>query len=344
MAPILKTAGRLAWSSKRQTAFGTPLAGSWLDRFILLREPLVLKESLEHWSDRGMIGSGHDWETSRGLLQRHVEFELPEQPLPVDFAALLIALFFCGESSVQKASGAYEHAASFPDLQSVPESPVTTFAVREDGQDWFVQDIACTRLTLSGEGPERMKVGAAFVGTRTGALVDFTWPETTAQRYLYNYAGAFSLGGQDRRPQLRSFKLALESGLNLELAWHKAASELDRIYPAAWPLTPERKMDLALSLVAEPGDLSLFRTARADGSWSGIVLSVLGETIPGTSPADSDSLVLEVPRGTFTALEYEYGKGLLGIDLSVEGRYESTLGGPLRITTTEGSTSAFMIE
>lgn len=344
MTPVLKTASRVAWSAGRQTAFGTALAGSRLDRFILLREPLVLSDRLDHWSDRGMIGSGHDWESARGLLRRHVEFELPEQPLPVDFAAFLAALFFCGESSVQKESGAYLHSSGFPNLQETPGAPVTTIAVREDGQDWYVRDVACTRLTMSGEGGERLKVGGAFVGTRVESLESFSWPEPSAQRYLYNYAGAFNLGGVDRRPQLRSFRLSLESGIDLEIAWRKAASETDRLYPAAWPIGPNRGMELALSLIAEPGDLTALRVSWVAGSPVGTTLSVLGETIPGTDPPEPDSLMLDVPRGTLTGLEYEYGKGVLGLDLTVEGRYDSTLGGPLGVSFTEGTTAAFMAE
>ncbi|MCE5272034.1 hypothetical protein LLH00_12230 [bacterium] len=343
MVKVSRTASRVAWSASRQSAFGAPLSVGRLDRFLRLKDPLILKPSLEHWSDRGNVGAGHDWETQRGLLRQHVEFELPEQPLPVGFVAFLLALFFSGESATTNASGVYEHVSAFPSLQSVSEAAVTSLALHEDGQDWLLQDVACVKLSLKGEGSERLSAGGSFVASRlVGPLGGFTWPATAAQRYLYNYAGAFSLAGADRHPQLRSFSLSLENGLKTDQAWRGVASEADRIYPSLWPLTAERKMGLSLSLSAEAGDLIAFRSAYQNGSASAINLSVLGETISGSNPVDSDELALSVPHAVFTGLEYNYGDGVMGLELSVEGAYDNSCGGPLRVTVTEGSTARFM--
>lgn len=343
MTTISRTASRLAWSASRQSGFGVPLSAGRIDRFLRLKDPLILKPEIEHWNDRGMTGNGHDWETQRGLLRQHVQFEIPEQPLPVGFIAFLLALFFSGESATQNSSGVYEHVSSFPDLQTVSEAAVTSLALHEDGQDWLLQDVACVSLKISGEGAERLNAGGNFVASRLiGPLTGFTWPATAAQRYLYNYAGTFNLGGVDRRPQLRSFSLGLESGLKIEQAWRKAASEPERIYPGFWPLTPERRMSLSLSLVAESGDLAAFRTAHREGTPHGLTLSVLGETISGSSPADSDELALSVPRAVFSGLEYSYGDGVMGLELNVEGVYDNAAGGPCRVMVTEGSTPRFM--
>jgi hypothetical protein len=344
MAPVLRTASRIAWPVKRQTAFGTPLAGTDLNCFLRLRDPLVINENAEHWTDRGMIGNGHDWESCRGRLKQSVQFEIPAQPLPVDFAGWLLALFFSGETASAAPGGAHEHRAGFPALSARPESYVTTLALREDNVDWQLQDVACRGLTLKGDSTNRLEIGGSLVASRVGGpLAGYTWPTPADSRFVYNYAGSFTLGGTDRRRQLAGFSLSLDSGINLDLAWRKAATEQERIYPALWPYGSERKMELGLSLVAESGDLAAFRAAQQGGATSALVLSCLGEAIPGTVPADHDGIEISVPRAMFTGLDYNYDKGLLHLDLKIEGRYDSATGGPLTVKTTEGSVTEYMI-
>jgi len=342
MSPVQRTASKIAWSSKKQVSFGTPLDKADLTRFLKLADPVIINENAEHWSDRGMIGTGHHWETQRGRLRQYVRFEIPVQPLPVEFLGYLLALFFSSESALTNASGAYEHSAGFQSLETRPEAYLSTFAVLEDGSDYYLQDVACTSLRLRGEGSNRLEAGGSFLASRIGGtLSGYSWPPAGALRYLYNYAGTFTIDAQDKRSQLRNFELTLESGVNTELAWRKQASETSRIYPSAWPYTPERSLELTLSLLAESGDLAGFRAAQQAGTESSIVISCLGEEIPGTNPADEDEVEIRIPKAVFTSVDYNYADGLLNLDLTVEGRYDSTTGGPVSVKTTEGNIPEF---
>ena len=94
MAPVQRTASKIAWSVQKQDSFGSPLSNANLTRFLKLQDPIVIDESAEHWTDRGMVGTGHDWETQRSRIRQSVRFEIPVQPLPVDFVGYLLALFF----------------------------------------------------------------------------------------------------------------------------------------------------------------------------------------------------------------------------------------------------------
>jgi hypothetical protein len=342
MATVQRSATRVAWSVKKQSAFGTALDKTDLTRFLRLADPVIINESAEHWTDRGMIGTGHDWETQRGRIRQYVRFEIPVQPLPVDFIGYLLALFFSQESASTAPSGAYQHAAKYLDLSARPEAYVTTLAVHEDSSDYYLRDVACQSLTLRGERTDRLEAGGSFVASRIGGtLSSYTWPASIAQRYLYNYAGAFTIDAADKRTRLSRFELSLEAGINMDLAWRKAAAEADRIYPDQWPYSPERKMTLSLGLLAQSGDLATFRAAQQAGSEDAIVISCLGEAISGTSSTDYDEIEIAIPKAVYTELDYNYEHGLLNIALTVEGRYDTQTGGPVSVKTTEGQVAEY---
>ena len=343
MAPVLRTASKLAWPVKKQASFGSPLDKTDLTGFIKLNEPLIIDESAEHWTDRGMAGMGHDWVTQRGRLRQYVRFEIPVQPLPVGFVGYLLALLFSADSSQQLSGGAYEHTSRFQPLSGRPEAYCTTLAVHEDNGDYYIQDVACASLPLRGSGTDRLEAGGSFLASKIGGtLQSYSWPSAVPLRYLYNYAGSFSIGGDSgKRSQLRSFELSLEAGINLELAWRKSATEEARIYPAAWPCGPERKAALKLTLLGESGDLASFRAAQQNGAPAGFVLSCLGEKISGTSPEESDEVELTIPQAFYTGLDYGYENGLLQLELSLEGGYDQATGGPVSVRTVEGDISSY---
>ncbi len=343
MAPVQRTASKIAWSVKKQDSFGSPLGNASLTRFLKLQNPIVIDESAEHWTDRGMIGAGHDWETQRGRIRQYVRFEIPVQPLPVSFVGYLLALLFSYNSSQQLGSGAYEHTSKFQSLDTRPEAYVSTFAVHEDGNDYYLQDVACASLTLRGEGSNRCEAGGSFLASKIGGtLTGYSWPAASTLRYLYNYAGIFSIGGDpSKRAQLRSFELTLESGINTDLAWRKAAAEADRVYPCVWPYTPERNLALGLTMLAESEDLADFRTAQQEGTASEMIISCLGEKISGTSPDDFDEIEITVPQAVYTGLDYDYDDGLLHLDLDVEGAWHEATGGPVSVKTVEGTVSEY---
>ncbi len=57
MATVQRSATRVAWSVKKQSAFGTALDKTDLTRFLRLADPIIINEAAEHWTDRGMIGT-----------------------------------------------------------------------------------------------------------------------------------------------------------------------------------------------------------------------------------------------------------------------------------------------
>jgi hypothetical protein len=343
ITPVLASAARIAWSSKRQSAFGSPLSEVEFDRFIRLKEPLIVDESAEHWNDRGSVGSGHDWTENRGVERQSVAFEIPFQPLPVDFIGYLLGLLFSSETAQATPSGANQHSCAFQSLKDRPSAWTTSIAVGEDDQNYVIQDAAVKDLALSGGDNGRLTASAGFVASRIGdGLSGNSWPDSVPLRYLYNYAGSFSLGGDSSRTsQLKSFSLRLNSGINTDQAWLKNASETERIFPSWWPYSPARSMALTISLLGSSGDLEIFRNAQQQTTPAEVVISCLGETINGTSPPETDLVELTIPQAVFTRMNYHYDGGMLVIDLTAEGNYHAATGGPVSVRTVEGSVAEY---
>ena len=330
MTKVQRTASKVAWSVKKQSAFGTALVKTDLTRFLRLAEPLIIKQDTELWTDRGMIGGGHDWETQSGKLRQYVQFDLPSQAMPIDFAGYLLALFFDSETPENK-TGYYEHTMKFPALAGTPAAVVTTLAMLEEGNDYYLQDIAPQSLTLRGDGSNKMEMGGSFLASKIGGtLSSYTWPNAADLRYVWNYAGVFAFA-TDKKSQVRSFELTLNKGINLDLAFQKVALEANRIYPQAWIYTPERNVSLKISLLAESGDLATWQAAQKIATEINLVFSCVGAAIDETG---FDGVQITIPKSVIKTVDYSYPNGLLQIDLTIEGHYDSTTGGPCSILVT----------
>jgi len=334
MAKVQGVSSKIAWSIKTQSAFGTPLAKTDLTKFLKLADPVIIDDNAEHWSDRGMISLGHDWETQRGVLRYLVKLEIPVQPMPVDFAAFLIALFFSKTTAVNNA-GSYTHTSIYDALATIPTALVTSLAICEDGNDQCVQDLCCTNLTIRGEGSNRMELGATLIGSKLAPALDtYTWPTAATAYYAYANAGVYTRATVDKKSELRSFELALANGVSLDLSYQGVATEALRPYPQVWRYTPERSVSLKTSLLSESGDLAIFRAAQKAGTEVATVLSCVGEQVG--SSGEYYTVSINLPKAVYTGLEYSFPNGLLQCDLTLDAHYDASPGiaSPIAIACT----------
>lgn len=334
MQTIHRSSSKFAWTNRCQQSFGTNAAlVALIDRHLSLTEPVILKENVEQWNDRGMVGSGHDWATKRGKTKQHVEFELTDQPASVDFLGYLLALFFSTEA--EPTAGKYTYV--WKSINSQPEAMVTSFGLHESGTDSTVSDVACTKLKVSGQGEERLQVGGSFVGSKISPWSE-SWGTPLPNRYLYNYSGDFSFDGDStKRANLKGFDLTLESGIKVDSAWRKASTYEDRIYPSVWPYTTERNFALNLSLIADSALISTFEsnyTASAQ-SYLNLAVSCLG--------TGTDEFVLTVPKAVVTGLEESYDEEVLTLSVDIEGHYDESALSPLKIELTNSSSDTYML-
>ncbi len=346
MADAHRYLSKVAWSVKTQSAFGTPLAKTDLTKLMLLTDPMIIKRNVEHWTDRGMVGTGTDFESQRGVLKRWISMELPVQPVPVDFAAMLVALFFSAEAYTSPGTNTYQHVAKFLPFATLAEAKVTSLAIHEDGDDQCVQDVCVSALTIRGQADGRLEMGASLLGSKLATpLAAYTWPSVVTPRWLYNFAGVYTRATTDKKSELRSFELSLDAGINMDIAWRKVAAEADRSYPSVWPHSPERRMSLKTTHVCAATDLSTFIAAHDAGTEVATVISCLGGAISGSDPADSDEMTINVPKGVYTDMDYGFQNGRLQVDLTIDGHYDTSgsLNSPISITTVEGSAGELLV-
>ena len=335
--PILRSTGKFAWSTNCQIKFGDYTNfDSTISKHLSLAEPVILKENIEQWNNRGSVGSGHDWATERGIVKKHVEFELTDQPAPVDFLGYLLAMFFRNENAGFPSGGTYDYYwETLDNLNDPANELVTSFGLCESGEDKLVRDVACTTLKISGDGQDRLQVGGSFVGSKIETPFTHTWSSPTANSYLYNYSGTFKIGTDTRTTQLKGFDLSLESGIKVDSAWQKQADPDDRLYPSVWIYTAERDFSLSLTLIADENVIQSFEDNYA-GTTQNLDLEIncLG--------ANSDSFKLVVPKAVVTSLEETYEEDILTLNIEVEGHCGISDTSPLSIQLVNGSSDIYM--
>lgn len=343
MATVPRYMSKIAWSVKKQSAIGTPLIATDLTRYLSLADPIILNERAEHWTNRGMTSLDHEWETTSGKLRQFVEFEIPVQPLPIDFIGYLVGLAFnVSTPSEIDENVAYSHASKFIILSTQPVAFFTTFAMYEDGNDQCVEGVACTGLTIRGDGSNRLECGGTFIGTKIGTkLSNFTWPDAATQQYVWNNAGAFTFEG-DMVSQLRGFELTVDPGIDMDLAFVKTATEAARIYPSKYPLTPDHGFSMSVKFIAEAAELATYRAAQIAPTEMDFDLTCLGSLIATSDPATYYTLAISIPKAIITKEpEQSFEAGNLNLNLTLDGRYDSTgsLNSPILVTVTNGITA-----
>ena len=333
MARVPKSASKLAFPLKKQSVWGTRLINASLTKFITLQQPLIPKPNLEFWTDTGEVGKGHNWETGRGLLARHVECEIPVQPLP-DFAmGVLIGLFFSNTTpAASTGAEGYTHTSSFTAPETLDAALFTSLAFAEDVTDFALEDMAVSEITIRGDGNKRLEMGAKLIATKIEELSAYTWPDAATLYYLHNYSGAFEIASASKLTQLRGFELTMRNGISAELAFQKAATEAARQYPSSWPFTPQREVSLTLDIEAEQGDLTLFRAAQEAFTEQEYVISCLGAMLSSVEPR---SLLITMPKGVIDDIEQDFGSGdRLRLKLKIAPHYDDTLEGPIELAIT----------
>lgn len=347
MATVPRYMSKIAWGAVKQSAIGTPLITTDLTVFLQLADPIILNEAAEHYTDRGMTGNDHEWETTRGKLRQFVQFEIPVQPLPIDFIGYLVGLAFsCSAETEIDAGVAYSHASKFTILSTTPNAYFTTFAMYEDGNDQCVEGVACKSLTIRGDGSNRLECGGTFIGTKIGTkLSGYSWPDAATQQYVWNNAGAFTFEG-DMVSQLRSFELTVDPGINMDLAFVKTATEAARIYPSLYPLTPDRGFSMSVRFIAEAAELATYRAAQLVGTEMDFDLTCLGSLIATSDPATYYTLAISIPKAVITEIGQDFGEGgNLNLDLTLDGHYDDTgsLNSPILVTVTNGIAEYFAV-
>lgn len=340
MAKVQRTASKLAWSVKRQAAFGTRCDGTDLTKFVKLADPITIVEDVSMWSDKGMIGLGHNWETQRGIQRSMVKLEIPVQPLSIDFMGYLLAAAFNVVSTVDN-TNYYTHTTKFSPLATTPEMLPFSLTIEEDGNDKSVIDCTITSLTIRGSGDGRIEMGASIVASQLATdLAGFTNPTAEDARYIYNYAGtATSTLLGDIKAQLRSWELTIDTGVDVDGSFRGTTTEALRRYPQVWTRTGAESMGLTYSVEAESGDLATLRAAKSAATAEATTIACQGLVIGAT--AGYDLLTVSVPVGVIDDVSESYENGVQVLGVTVGGQYQAAATGPLTVAVVNDEASYF---
>ena len=339
MAEVLKSASKIGWSTKTQSAFGTGLAKTDLTLYLTLQDPLIINDAAELYTNTGQIGTGHEWPTYRGVRTRMVTIDIPVQPMDIDFAGMLVCLGL-GEHATTGAGDNKTHKAEWEAISSQADAKVTSITILEDGNEKLVQDVAVSSFTIRGEGSNRMEMGASLVATKLGSdLTSYTYPVASTPDYVWNSAGVFSLDS-DIKTQLLSFELNVTCGIDMSRAWNKVATEAARSYASCWPYSPHpaRGLTWTCKIRAESGNIATYRAAQLAGTEIDLDVSWLGTEIP-TDTGDYYELAISMPKAVITDVGQDYGSGFLDLTLSGDANYDSTEGSPLAISVVNAVTT-----
>ena len=340
MAKVQRIASKLAWSVKRQAAFGTRCDGTDLTKFTKLADPIIIKEDVSMWTDQGMIGKGYNWETQRGIQRSMVRLDIPVQPLSIDFMGYLIAATFNVVSTVDN-TNYYTHTCKFSPLATTPAMLPFSLAINEDGNEKSVIDCTVTSLTIRGQGDGRVEMGASIIASQLADdLADYTWPTAEDARYIYNYAGtATSTALGDIKAQLRSWELTVDTGVDIDGAFRGTTTEALRRYSQVWTRTGAEGMNLTYSIEAESGDLATLRAAKSAATAEATSIGCVGLKIGAT--AGYDTITVAVPVGVIADVEESFSNGLQVLDVTVGGQYQAAATGPLTVVTVNDEASYF---
>ena len=341
MAKVQRTASKLAWGVKRQAAFGTGMAKTDLTKFVRVAEPIIINEDVVQWSDKGMIGNIHHWETQRGIQRSMINVEIPVQPLSIDFMGYLVTAFFNVDSVVDN-TNYFTHTQKFSPLGTTPEMLPFSLTIEEDGTDKLLQDLTITSLTIRGERDGRLEMGCSIVGSQLGSnLSSYTNPTAEDARYVYNYAGTKttnSLG--DISAQLRSFELLLESGIDIDGSFRGTTTEALRKFPQVWTRTGAESAVLTYTIEAESGDLATLRGDKSAGTADAIVIGARGLVIGAT--AGFDDITVNVPVGITTNIDETFENGVQVLAVTAEGQYNVGVTGPVSVVIINDEANYFV--
>jgi len=340
MAKVQRVLSKLSWSVKRQAAFGTRCDGTDLTKFVKVADPVTIKEDVSMWTDAGMVGKGHNWETQRGIQRSMVTLEIPVQPLSIDFMGYLIAAAFNVVSTVDN-TNYYTHTCKFSPLDTTPEMLPFSLAIEEDGVDKSVIDCTVTSLTIRGEGDGRVEMGATIVGSQLAAnLAGYTWPTAEDARYIYNYAGtATSTLLGDIKAQLRSWEFTVDTGVDVDGSFRGTTTEALRRYPQVWTRTPAESMGLKYSIEAESGDLAILRAAKSAATAEATAIACQGLVIGAT--AGYDLITVTVPVGVIADVEESFENGVQVLGVTVGPQYQAAATGPVTVATVNDEAAYF---
>lgn len=325
------------FSTKKESAYGTPLADANLTRRVVAPQVEAGKVAKLFRSDRERVGKGHEFATELEELARDLR-----RSAALDASSLTVAwvaAFGMGKvATTQPNPGgnptAYDHAFTFADPAVSKHAPTTTVyeELTADLKRRLVS-LACNDFTLAGRGREPVELRASWMGS--GATSDGAYsgslPALTAQSFLLGADADILFGPQGApvsiKDRVLAWSVSVAQSLEADLGYYPGSGKFrGRLWYGL------RRVTAALTLFAKQTDdvLTLFLndTVRE------LRINLTGDVI-GPGPEVHRALIV-LPAVRLTALDdaVEGSHIVYRVEIGEAGVLKQAGLEPLQITVT----------
>lgn len=215
---------RWAFSTKKETAYGTLVADANLNKSVHVTAWELPRHTKELLSDLERFGKTHEWAEARRALTRDLQYTRAMELS--SFMAGWAAAFGMGNvTSVQPNAGvnptAWRHTVKFQAASTSKQPPVTTIYEEDWAQTAFrrkLESMALESFTIAGRNREPANLAMSFIGSgkvTTGAV---TLPALSALAFLDMGNMLFKIGPQgaavDTSERLIEFSVTIGQALD----------------------------------------------------------------------------------------------------------------------------------
>jgi len=320
-----------AFSTKKQSAYGTTLDDVDLTLSYPFKGPDILELTPEYLTDEDKVAQGHEWLTRQDL--EYWDTHLKRSFDLTSFMAGWIGAFGLGlvSSALASTSLAYDHTCRFSD-PSVDnhQLPIATIVEKlSSGIKRKISDLVVEDFTISGDGKNRLQLEMNIVGSGQTASSSLSMPSVTAGTFLRMSGLQFQIGVSgsevDVSSRLRKWELKVNNNLMKD----------DGYYPGSGNyrgrcLYGRRTAEFNFTLeLEESAQVEL--THLANNQELKAIVTVTDALIEDTS---YHGFVLTVPKLKYkmTPIGVEDGKQIYNVECNLF--YDSAAGGPLELKIT----------
>jgi hypothetical protein len=330
-----------AFSLRKETAYGTPLGDTDLNRRVVASAVEVGKIAKLFRSDLDRFGKGHEFATELEELARDLR-----RATSFDASSLTlawIAAFGMGKVATTQPNpggnpAAYNHAITFADPAVSKHAPTTTVyeELTADLKRRLVS-LACNDFSISGRAREPVQIVANWIGS--GATVDAALsplPALTAQSFFLGADTDILLGPQGAPVSLKDrvldWSLSVSQNLEADLGYHPGSGKFrGRLWYGV------RRISAALTFFAREADdlVALF----LDDTLRELQIILTGDAI-GPGPETHRALI-KLPAVRLTALDdaLEGNHIVYRVEISESGVLKQPASEPIEITVTNTESS-----
>ena len=223
----------LAFSLKKQSAFGTAIPDTDLTLAHPVESDEIFTDDLETWSDEGSYGKGHEYPTRRENLTASTGFKMTTKASSL-FLGWGLA-FACGSvTTVQPddvgAPNTYEHTFKPMDISDPAigkDLPVATFVQKLTSfRKTLFRDMTVKSLKLSGQVKQHLALELEFVGSGYSESSTLSMPALASVSFLRTADITFNVGGVDISAKLVSFELMHSNAIDEDAGYRPGSGAL----------------------------------------------------------------------------------------------------------------------